>query len=152
MDCGLRIAGSGRRVQRLLDVLYYVLGVLAADAEADEPFRDPRAWPARAALRHRVDAAEARRLRDELAPGEEALGAVAALERERDDRAEAAHLVLGDPVRRVVVQTGKSNLGAAGAELEPLGERERGGGLTLEADLGRRERAVREPDLERARD
>src|SRR3954453_23297509 len=105
MDRGLRIAGSGRRAQRLLDILYYVLGVLAADAEADEPFRDPRAWPARAALRHGVDAAEARRLRDELELGEEALGAVAALERERHDRAGAAHLVLRDPVRRIVWKT-----------------------------------------------
>src|SRR3954453_11570620 len=88
--------------------------------------------PARAALRAGVDAAEAGRIEHELAGVDEALSTLGGLERERHDHAARAHL---EPTL-------------------PQGARDclRVRTLSCEADPEGRERAVRQPGLERPGD
>src|SRR5439155_4098032 len=86
-------------------------GVLDPGAQPDEARRYVVALrPARAPLGGGVHAAEARRLDHELARLDEALRALGAVERERDDHAEARHLPLGKLVLRVTRKAGVAHV------------------------------------------
>src|SRR2546421_2024444 len=142
---------AGREIQPALDVREQVLGRLAAGAEAHEPLRHVVPAPARAALRARAHAPEAGRLRHQPAVREEALRAPPALERETDDRAEAAHLPAGHLVGGVVRKARIAHGTHVVAEQQPLGQRQGVRALPLQPQLERRQRTVCEPRLERPR-
>src|SRR2546423_10586489 len=135
-----------------LDIREQVLGRLAADAEAHEPLGHVVPAPARAALRARPHAPEAGRLRHQPAVREEALRAPPALEREADDRAEAAHLPEGDLVGGVVRKARIAHGAHVVAEQQPLGQRQGVRALPLQSQLERPKRTVCEPGLERPGD
>ena len=101
-----------------------------------KPSPDVVAAPARAALGVGVQAAEARRRRHQLAGLQEGVGAGVRADVEADDRAHARPAHVADVV--------------AGAQ--GVGERARVGLLALEAQAERRQRAMRQPRLERPRD
>src|SRR3954452_13397868 len=98
----LRALSAERLVQRPRDIGEEVGRCLTADAEADEALPHVVPAPARATLRRRVHAPEARGLGDQLAGGKEPLRALAAAYVEGHDRPEAAHLPGRQLVARVV--------------------------------------------------
>ncbi len=88
-------------VERLSEVGKDILCVLDASAQADEPFWDGVASPARPALGRRVDPAEAGRFVDEFTVAQEPFCHSTVGKREAHDGAEMPHLTFGDLVRRI---------------------------------------------------
>lgn len=69
------MAPGGSGVQRLLEIRPEIVGVLAADAQAQQPGGQVRlAWHGRAALDRRLDGAEARGVVDHLQRGAYGIG------------------------------------------------------------------------------
>ena len=94
--------------------------------------------PARAALGGRVDAAEARRLRDELERAEEPLRALGAVEREADERPGEAHLARRERVLRMVLEPRMADVEHVRPLAQEARERERVRALALEPQRERR--------------
>jgi hypothetical protein len=99
-----------------------------------------------------VHASEAGRLGHELGSGQEALGALAAPQVEGDHASEAAHLAARDLVRHVPRQPRVAHARHVLACRQRLRQRQRIRAGALHPERQRRERAVRQPGLERSGD